>query len=392
MKKSLIAGAIGAVMALPGHAVELLKTDTTTVNFGGFIKASYLYSDFSDGVPSSSSTGRVYYIPSTIPVSTTGDTSSDPVTDFTARESRFNFGTDTKLDGHNIKTFIELDFLSGFVGDERVSNSTAPRLRQAYMTYDNWLFGQTFTTFENTKALPETADFLAPSDSTACCRQPMVRYTSGNWQFALENPETTYSAYDSSTRVDEDNSVLPDFIARYGRNGDWGNFTIAGLVRQLRIDSSENAAGDTLGKQTAVGYGVSFAGMLKVGDMDDLKYSLAVGDGIGRYVALNTFNGASIDASGDLDTISTVSAFIAYRHFWNPKLRSTFMLSGSSADNNSEMPETMTKSVGSVHANIVYSPVKPLTFSTEYIYGQRKLESGDKGTLNRVEFSAKYAF
>ncbi|EKE76770.1 DcaP family trimeric outer membrane transporter [Gallaecimonas xiamenensis] len=396
MKKSLIAGAIGAVMSMPSHAAfELLKTDTTTVTFGGYTKATVNLSKYSEKTPDSSSLGRIYNVPSLIPVSggaTEGDgNNNDAVLDFTARESRFNFGTSTIIEGHTIKTFLELDFLSSFVGDERTSNSTAPRIRHAYVTYDNWLIGQTFTTFENLAALPDSTDFLPAADGTVFNRQPMIRYTSGNWMFAAENPETTYNPYGASGRVDEDNSVLPDLVARYNMKGDWGSVAVSGLLRQLRADTLD-ANGDVQDNETTTGFGVNVSGMLKVGQTDDFRFSVTGGEGIGRYVALNTFNGAYAQADGGLEAISTVSAFAAYRHFWNDQWRSTFMVSGTWADIDEEMNQAVTKQVQSAHVNLIYSPVKPISFGVEYIYAERELENGEDGDLNRLQFSAKYVF
>ncbi|WKE67305.1 DcaP family trimeric outer membrane transporter [Gallaecimonas kandeliae] len=392
MNKSLIAGAIGAVLSMPSHAAfELLKTDNTTVTFGGYAKASVMYSKFSDGTPASNSVGRNYYVPSTVTVCTASCGDNNPVLDFTAKETRFNFGTKTELEGHTLTTYLEMDFLSSYTGDERVSNSNAPRVRHAYFTYDNWLFGQTYTTFQNTGALAETVDFLGPADGTVFNRQVQIRYTSGNWQFAAENPETTYSAYGSTGKVDEDTSVMPDLVARYNMKGDWGHLVVAGLVRQLRADTVD-MNGNKQNNQTATGYGISVSGLFKVGSMDDFRFMVSGGDGMGRYVALNAINGANADADGGLNTISTVGGFAAYRHMWNDKLRSTVMYSGTFANNNDSGATGLTKSVQSWHANIMYSPVKPITFGVEYIFGERKLENGAKGSLDRLQFAAKYVF
>ena len=88
-----------------------------------------------------------------------------------------------------------MDFLLPPGGNERVSNSYNPRLRHAFFTYGKWLFGQTWSTFQDVGALPESVDFLAASDGIVFERQPMVRYSSAGWQFAIENPETTITPF-----------------------------------------------------------------------------------------------------------------------------------------------------------------------------------------------------
>ena len=57
-------------------------------------------------------------------------------------------------------------------------------------TYANWLFGQTWTTFQILD-LPEDLDFAGAADGIIFNRQPLIRYTMGDWQFAVENAETT---------------------------------------------------------------------------------------------------------------------------------------------------------------------------------------------------------
>ena len=96
--------------------------------------------------------------------------------DMHAKQTRLIVGTATALDnGQTIKTHLEVDFQNSDAGNESISNSYQPRLRQAYFTYGNWLFGQAWSTFQNVGALPETLDFIGPTESTVFIRQPMVR-------------------------------------------------------------------------------------------------------------------------------------------------------------------------------------------------------------------------
>ena len=42
--------------------------------------------------------------------------------------------------------------------------------------------------------------------------------------------------------------------------------------------------------------------------------------------------------------------------------------------------------------NLIWNPITPLSFGGEYIYAEREVESGAEGNLDRLQFSAKYAF
>ena len=299
----------------------------------------------------------------------------------------FNFGTSTLLDnGKTVKTKIELDFLASAPGgNERVSNSYSPRIRHAFISYDGWLFGQTWSNFQNVGALPEALDFVGPAEGTVFVRQTQVKYTTGAWSFSLENPESTITTAGGGMAVTDDAS-LPDFTARYTHNADWGNFVVTALARQLTYKVAGVDADET-------SFGVSASGMVKLGE-DNLKFMLTQGKGLGRYVGLNVAHGAVLNGD-DLDAIDSTSGFVAYQHKWNSQWRSTFLYSFFSADNNTDLLALTgdpTKSSQSYSANILYSPVKRLTFGAEFKHAERELESGVDGDLDRLQFSVKYAF
>ena len=120
------------------------------------------------------------------------------------------------------------------------------------------------------------------------------------------------------------------------------------------------------------------------------------GDALGRYLGLNAFNDGYVNASGDIETFDQYGGFIAYRHFWNPQLRSTFSLSAIEADNPdvSEFihADSLAKSYQSFHANLNYLPTPKMAIGGELIYGSKELEDGRDGDLSRLQFAVKYAF
>ncbi|OLF76314.1 porin [Pseudoalteromonas haloplanktis] len=383
--KTLAATAVLCALSSTAYAATAAKIGDTEFTYGGYIKLDAMWSDYSAGAPAGSSVGRDFYVPSTLTVG--NDDSSDAVFDMHARESRFNFGTATLLDnGKTVKTKIELDFLASAPGgNERVSNSYSPRIRHAFISYDGWLFGQTWSNFQNVGALPEALDFVGPAEGTVFVRQSQIKYTTGAWSFSLENPESTITTAGGGMAVTDDAS-LPDFTARYTHKADWGNFVVAALARQLTYKVGGVDADET-------SFGVSASGMVKLGE-DNLKFMLTQGKGLGRYVGLNVARGAVLNGD-DLDAIDSTSGFIAYQHKWNSQWRSTFLYSFLSADNDENllaMYGDPTESSQSYSANILYSPVKRLTFGAEFKHAERELESGVDGDLDRLQFSVKYAF
>jgi len=364
------------------------KAHKHSYKFGGYIKLDTMYSDFSSG--SYSGAGREFYIPATVQVGPKG-ANGESYLDFQAKESRINFRSDHVLDnGAKLGTFFEFDFMLSGQGDERISNSYAPRVRHAFVTYNKWLFGQTWMTFFNVGALPENLDFVGPAESTIFGRQAQIRYTSGNWQVALENPETTVTPYGGGGRIVADDNKVPDVVLRYNLKGDWGSFAAAGMVRQLRY---EGPSGDMSIDDSTTSFSLSLSGKFVFGNKDDFRWMASWGDGIGRYIGLNTSNGAVIDENGNLSSIEQTGVFGSYRHLWNDKWRSNFTVGYLAVDNDTALTGmNATKNATSYHANIIYSPQPKLDFGLEFLYADREVESGNDGNLSRFIFSAKYAF
>jgi hypothetical protein len=367
------------------EAVEAEKVHKHSYKFGGYVKADFIYSDYDGGSVPAGQAGRDFYIAGLVPVGDDGESYFD----MHMKESRINFKTTHNLDnGAKMTTFVEMDFLLSGHGDERISNSYNPRVRHAFFTYNKWLFGQTWMTFFNVGALPENLDFVGPAESTIFGRQTMVRYTNGPWQFAAENPETTITPYEGGGRIVTDDNQVPDFVARYNMKGDWGGFTVAGIYRQLRY---ENRAVDI--KDSTSAYGVSLSGKFMIAAKDDFRWMASYGKGMGRYMALNTANGAVLDGDGNLHGIKSGGIFGSYRHFWNETWRSNLTLGYLAVDNDTKYTGMgVTKKASSVHVNLIYNPLPKLDFGIEFMYAKRKIESGVDGDLTRVQFSAKYAY
>ena len=356
----------------------------TQIKVGGYVKMDAILSESSHapirGV------GEDLFVPSTI--TTSGDP-SDPRLNFHAKETRFWLKSFTPTERGDVTTHFEIDFLLGQQGDERVGNSFSPRIRHASLSWDRWTVGQTWTNFFNVSTLPEYLDFIGPVGTTFA-RQAQVRYTAprdnGSWVVSLENPETTLTPYLGGSRIDADDNSLPDLIVRRNWTGDWGNFSVAAMVRELKID-------DGVLDDAATGAALGLAGKLNVGERDDFRWQVNAGNALGRYLGLNAFNAGAINADGEIELTSQYGVFAAYRHIWNDKLHSSFGASFARADNDTSIsllavPETYQ----SAHFNIIWSPVKRMQLGAEYIWGHREDESGDDGTLNRLQFSAKYVY
>lgn len=358
--------------------------DNTEIGIGGYVKLDAMWTDTSEGMIATG-VGRDFYVPSAIPVTGASESAK---WDMHARQSRFFITSDTMLEnGKKISGRFEFDMMGTYpVGDERTSNGYSPEIRHAFISYDGWLFGQTWTTFMDVNALPDSIDFVGTTDGTVFVRQAQVRYTNGGFQVALENPETTVSPLKNTGRVVTDDNSMPDVVLRYNHTADWGGLTVAGLSRQLSYQ--EGAVDDS-----TRGYGLTFSGKVNLSKTDDIRFAVTYGEGLGRYLSLNTSNDVVVRTDNQLETIKSLGYTLAYKHAWNDKWRSSFFYSAQKIDNPIEFTGTaLTESTSSYSANLIYQVASKLSVGAEFRHATRVLDSDLEGDLNRIQFMAKYDF
>lgn len=374
-----------AIVALTCAGLTGTANAATDFKFSGYIKLDAMVSDYTEGSLGAQNLNRDFYIPSLTPVSGVEESAHF---DAHARQSRFRFTSTTDTEeGDKIIGVLEFDFLVTNNGNERISNSYTPRMRHAFLKYKNWTVGQTWSTFMDVGALPETVDFIGVTDATIFDRQPLVRYTNGAWEFALENPETTVTPNGGGGRIVADDNNVPDFITRYTSKQDWGYIKVAGLLRQIKYEDGANIDG------SSSAWGVSVTSKINFDSGDDLRLIFNTGSGMGRYIGLNAANGAVITPDGDLEAIDSYGYAIAYRHLWNKQMRSSITFSALNIDNDTALTGTgVTESTYSTRVNLMYSPTKAISVGAEYTFAHREVESGLEGDMNRVQVMAKYAF
>ncbi len=359
----------------------------TTFKFGGFIKADFLATQTGDGQLADDATGRALYLPGQTPVHGAGGSGQRSDVDYNAHAkfSRFNLGVDHVTEsGDKAGALVEMDFFGNSLGNQTATNTYGVTLRHAYMYWNNWLAGQTWSNFMDAASLPEAVDFVGPTDGVLFVRQAQIRYTNGGFSVALENPETTLIGLGNSDR-----GSLPDLTLRYGWKGDWGTFGVAGLLRQLKVDNNTTGADAT----KAAG-GLTLGGKWVMGGSDTLHYQLTGGEGISRYVGLGITADSAYDAIRDeLNPTGVVAGYVGWRHAFSPKLRTNLIYARSDYDNESAITGNLvTKSVQSIRGNVFYTPMPKVDVGAELMYGVREIENGNKGDIRRVQFTTKYSF
>jgi len=382
--KPVTVGDIKGSFKIPG-------TDTSLA-LGGYAKLDLVYNSISTGFNNYTD---LLLVPGSIPVGTARLGENSQI-NFTARESRFWLKSFTPTSWGDLSTYLEMDFYAfQSPGDERATNSHAPRMRHAYGSLGNFLAGQTWSTFMNVAALPETNDHGGPVGQIFM-RQPLIRWTQpftwlGNsmeFQGALESPETTLTL-PNGTRLTPDDDRYPDMVARLNYNPVWGSLSVAGMARQIRYSPNDTTHQET----QAWGGAVSLAGRIKTYELDNIRFMVNYGNALGRYTTYDVFNDGALDSTGQIQLTDVFAGFASYQHWWSQTLRSTVAYGFAQVADPSYLANTTaSKQVQSVHVNLLWSPLLQTTIGLEYIYASRQLESGEEGDLQRVQFSTRFNF
>ena len=293
----------------------------------------------------------------------------------TAKTTRIGLDFKTNVEGAEIGGKLESDF---------AGSNDSFRIRQAYLTYENWLIGQTQSTFLSNHA-PFMIDF-STNVGGGTTRLPMIRYG-----FDLSPATQLFLAAEkpNSTAADIKSSV-PTLTAKLAHNFDdkKGNASARALVE---VTKDEN-----INKRKA-GWGLAAGTTYQV--LEPLKATLDVSytKGVNGILYGTNANDAFVDDENDRNIeqneIWAVQTGLTYSIL--PNLKTSVGYGALFADKDSDyakVNDAANKEVQQAWVNLVYSPVKPLEFGVEYVNGERKDFNNEKFKDNRIGLMSKYSF
>lgn len=348
----------------------------TFMKIGGYAKSDFTFDPRPAG-------DQERFIPASIPIpAPKADTNNSTVS---VRPSRINvdFLVPYKEE-RSIRFFLEVDFFG--------SSSTTPRLRHAYAQGKNLLVGQTFSTFMDPDAGPDTLDFQGPN-SQVSIRNPQMRYTfklqkSTTFSMAIEKPNSDV-AFKTDAFSALPNSPSPDGTFQLRHEMKSGHVQLSAVLRDIAASVPDGRS------DSVFGWGFNVAGLYKLGK-DNLTYQGSYGDGIARY--FNDTGGLGIDAAVKstqnpvLEALPIGGFYGGYQHLWSEKLRSSLVYGflqsqTTAAEANSQFHRS---EYGAV--NLIWSPFPQVTLGSEFLYGWRVNKDNSTGNAPRIQLSAKYNF
>lgn len=290
----------------------------------------------------------------------------------TAKNTRLGLDFNTNVGGDNkLGGKVEVDF---------AGTNEALRIRHAYLTYNNWLFGQTTSNFLSNHA-PEMID-LGTNVGGGTARIPQVRYG-----FNLAPATKLFiSAEEGDSSGKNIKYSVPNLTAKLtqGFADGKGSVSARALVENYKsADDSDTAWGLAAG----VNYQV----------MDPLKISADVSyvDGNSNYLYGSNSAYVVNTSNGKIAQNEAFGVQVGGTYKFNEKLRSTLAYGALFADDSTDYATsnpTANEEVYQAWINFIYSPVKPLDLGVEYINGKRDTFAGNSYKDNRVGLMAKYSF
>ena len=291
----------------------------------------------------------------------------------TAKNTRLGLDFNTNVGGDNkLGGKVEVDF---------AGTNEALRIRHAYLTYNNWLFGQTTSNFLSNHA-PEMIDFATNVGGGTAARIPQVRYG-----FNLAPATKLFiSAEEGDSSGKNIKYSVPNLTAKLtqGFADGKGSVSARALVENYKsADDSDTAWGLAAG----VNYQV----------MDPLKISADVSyvDGNSNYLYGSNSAYVVNTSNGKIAQNEAFGVQVGGTYKFNEKLRSTLAYGALFADDSTDYATsnpTANEEVYQAWINFIYSPVKPLDLGVEYINGKRDTFAGNSYKDNRVGLMAKYSF
>lgn len=309
----------------------------------------------------------------------------------TLNATRFGFNLKTpQLGDHQVGGKVEMDFFGG------ASRDTF-RIRHAYLTYDQWLLGQTWSNFNAVEYFPETVD-ASLSVGGSLTRVPQIKYTLPmsqklNFAFSLEDSkaETVTRTGTQDFTTDPDAKLkLPSVTGRVNYKFDHGS-VVSG--RAFLVQKATNHEGN----DDFLAWGAALGGKFQITDNTLVRFDYNHIKGDTKNLLWSNM-AYVFDNSGKMKANEFDALTVGITQKITPKLRSTLGFGYMLAYDNNEFSKlvyndtTQNKELKQGWINMFYNPVTPISFGVEYIYGERKTFNDQKGVDNRFNLTAIYDF
>ena len=299
----------------------------------------------------------------------------------TAKTTRIGLDFNTPVGDAKVGGKVEVDFASA---------AENLRIRYAYLTYNDWLFGQTTSNFLSNHA-PEMIDFNTNLGG-GTARVPQVRY---GFKLAPATQLFVSAEEADSSGTGTTKYSLPNLTAKLtqGFAEGKGSASARALVENYKSTVADD---NETGWGVAAGVNYQVSAPLKV----SADISHVVGNSNYLYGANSAYAVNTTNNSIEQNEFNAVQVGATYK--FSPSFRSTLAYGAIFADDGTDYAKAAKISTSSninanekvqqAWVNFIYTPVAPIDLGVEYINGKRDTFAGQSYKDNRVGLMAKYSF
>lgn len=324
---------------------------------------------------------------------------------FSVRQTRLGLISFNQTKRGPIKGRFEMDLF----GTGASVGETTFHLRHAYIEWEHFLAGQTWSPFIDPDADPMTLDYWGPV-GMVLYRNIQLRYTPINdehhqLQIALERPGATAdeSIYTEQLQLEDVKPEFsyPDISMSYKHGFPKGYIRTAGIFRQVGWRDLLDDNYDLDGKANA--WGLNLSSKFSVTKRDRLMGQFIYGKGIESCmndapydIGIRVIGDSSSNRPIEGYALPVCGYFIALEHEWSKRLTSTASYSTTVIDNApTSSPQTFRQGRYAL-INLLYYPTEHVMFGIELQCADRKNEAAVDGFQSvqqrRVQLSFKYSF
>jgi hypothetical protein len=301
-----------------------------------------------------------------------------------ARQTRLGMEGNANTKVGRIRTYMDVDFVS--------STGSFWRLRHAFVEWNYFKIGQTWSTFMDNASLPNTVEFEGPN-SAMSKRHGLVRYERKFWDHQIigASVETPHSDYynPADTLIEDKNKQSNfDYAARYKYFDTWGHIQVSGIYRRinyLHLNEMEKMNG----------WGLLVSSILNINEQSTLYAQISCGKGIANYYV--GFSDKQLDAvynpiTDDMELKFIKGGYLAYNyHLWaNMTVSATV---GVSYINHYDFePLDSFWSSRYLALTYFYNPIETISLGFEVTTGTRTNIDKQTGDATRISVLGCFSF
>ena len=352
LRAALLGAGAALVLALgPASAAD----DGTKVTISGYVKGDF-YIDSHDDLGNTFGNAAGVRLDGDA-----GDDAEDGAVGAHAGQSRVRLSSSTDTPYGTLSTVVE----GGF---NPYDDSHKFRLRLAYGQLGPVLAGQAWSIRGDDHTYADTVEFDGPAGVVAD-RYVQLRLTlplgEGMYgQMAIEEPIN--------------GNEVPTFLAALRYSSGWGAANVTGAVGRYDRDG-----------QNVTTHSLHVGAHINVTDATRVMATLNMTRGDGQIYGVFGDDNAVSNAGEDLEAYDAIGGMAGVTHGWSDTIRSGVFYGWAEND---KPGATLNKSVQTVHANVIWSPVPPADIGFELVHGRRETNGGGEGNATRFQIGVKYSF